>query len=369
MHPNRACGLGLPRPQRLSNWQLTRSRRSPPPLHQTAFDSARLELHDCSDVNLLLRQPLASFTPLPVKWPHPTGTFARHVSIVSRPTFVEKEWKTIFNMRRSEERTVLEAPFWMCVERECEPPHNQHSLLQETAEDVRTAMLGFQIWMPKGWSAVIVNSEENQDGTWRVVTASFPESYFLSQWAKHLRVDARPVEELALIIEGVFVADESAAVSAKNPFQYLEIGLQTAFNHRKAGALLWMIGLDALLAAQKADVFKSRLCRLLGASSYLFPRDTFGRQPIYKVGDVAEDIYLLRNQIAHGDRIRPKFMAKQEFAIEPNVFQYSPWERSYQMILCDAALFALCAALRRVIIDGNLPLLEQPRAWKAWLDK
>ena len=57
LHSNWACGLGLPRPQRLSNWQLTRSRRSPPSLHQTTFHSARLELHDCSHVNLLLRQP------------------------------------------------------------------------------------------------------------------------------------------------------------------------------------------------------------------------------------------------------------------------------------------------------------------------
>ena len=44
------------------NWQLTRSRRSSPPLHQTAFDSARLELYACSDVNLLLRQPLVRVT-------------------------------------------------------------------------------------------------------------------------------------------------------------------------------------------------------------------------------------------------------------------------------------------------------------------
>jgi hypothetical protein len=62
-------------------------------------------------------------------------------------------------------------------------------------------------------------------------------------------------------------------------------------------------------------------------------------------------------------------MEKQEFAFEPNGSQYNVWKRSYQMILCDCALFALCAALRRVILDGHLPLLENPKAWKAWLDK
>jgi hypothetical protein len=58
MHPNRARSLGLPRPETLSNWHLTRSSAGPPSVHQTTFDSARLELYDCSDVNLLLRQPL-----------------------------------------------------------------------------------------------------------------------------------------------------------------------------------------------------------------------------------------------------------------------------------------------------------------------
>jgi hypothetical protein len=54
----RARRLGLPRPKAVSNRHLTRSRARPPPLHQTTFDPARLELYDCSNVNLLLRQPL-----------------------------------------------------------------------------------------------------------------------------------------------------------------------------------------------------------------------------------------------------------------------------------------------------------------------
>ena len=59
LHPNRSHCLGLPRPSALSNRHFTRSRASSPSFPQTTFDPARLERYDCSDVNLLLRQPLA----------------------------------------------------------------------------------------------------------------------------------------------------------------------------------------------------------------------------------------------------------------------------------------------------------------------
>src|ERR1041384_1254349 len=59
LHSNRSHGLGLPRPQTLSNRHLTRSRADPPSFPQTTFNVASMELHDLSDVNLLLRKPLA----------------------------------------------------------------------------------------------------------------------------------------------------------------------------------------------------------------------------------------------------------------------------------------------------------------------
>src|ERR1700693_2617792 len=60
MHPNRPRSLGPPPPKAVPNRPLTRSRARPPPLHQTTFDPARLELYDCSNVNLLLREPLGA---------------------------------------------------------------------------------------------------------------------------------------------------------------------------------------------------------------------------------------------------------------------------------------------------------------------
>lgn len=313
---------------------------------------------------------VASFTPLPVRWPHPAGKLTGHISIVKKPMFDEQEWKTIFNMRHSEETAVRESPYWMCAEAECSSYDNRHSLLQETASDVRIAMLGFQIWMPKGWTAVIVNSELKESGAEEVVSVSYPECYWLSKWANLLSIDSQPFVELGSIIDGTLAALEADSISTKNPFQYLEIGLQTAVNHRKAGALMWMIGLDSLLAAQRADTFKARLCRLLGANSYIFPQDFLGRQPTYKVGELAADIYQLRNQIAHGDRVRSEYLKKSGFSVEPTLLDFFKIDEcSYQTVLCEASLFLLCAALRQVILDGHLDLLAQPKEWKRWIGK
>jgi hypothetical protein len=316
-----------------------------------------------------MTERVASFTPLPVRWPHALGNLTPRISVVERPTFDENEWQKIFNMRRSEQATVLESPHWLKAEAECPLDRHGGSLLRKTAEEIRNAMLGFQIWRPKGWAGIIVNARDRENGTLGVESVSFPESYAHLEWVRLLGVNDQQPEDLGRFIEGTIAALGAESVPAKNPFQYLEIGLQTAVNHGKAGAFLWMVGLDALLAAQGADLFAARLCRLLGPDTYIFPADVTGRQPAYKVGELAADIYQLRNQIAHGDRIREKLLVKSEFWFQsPTPYNFGLGEWSYQRVLCEAALFALCAGLRRVILDGHLNLLQQPRAWKRWLD-
>jgi hypothetical protein len=277
----------------------------------------------------------------------------------------------MFNMRESEERGVLERSHWLCIDSECVPPDNCHSLLQRSASDLRTAMLAFQIWAPKGWMGVIVNSELTSDGLRRVVDVKIAEPYAVRPWANLLKIDNLSVDELKTLIDGALSALQSESVLSRNPFQYLEIGLQTAVNHGKAGALLWMIGLDALLGAQGEAKFSARLCRLLGRDTRVFPDDYSGRRPAYTIGEVASDIYRLRNQIAHGDRIRPEYIKKSEFRLVEPLVPYYPaiGERSRQSILCEAALFTLCGALRKVILGGHLDRLQNQRAWKRWLDE
>jgi hypothetical protein len=78
----------------------------------------------------------------------------------------------------------------------------------------------------------------------------------------------------------------------------------------------------------------------------------------YTVGELAAGIYQIRNQIAHGDRIRAEYLQNSEFRFDPAEHHYLGVEEwSYRSLLCEAAFFALCAALRQVIVGGNLKLL------------
>lgn len=106
-----------------------------------------------------------------------------------------------------------------------------------------------------------------------IASLGYPRAVCSLQVGASLRINDLSVGELKALMEGTLSALQSEAVPSRNPFQYLEIGLQTAFNHPKAGALLWMIGLDALFVAQKEERFSARLCRLLGKDTRVFPED------------------------------------------------------------------------------------------------
>lgn len=69
---------------------------------------------------------------------------------------------------------------------------------------------------------------------------------------------------------------------------------------------------------------------------------------------MASDLYQLRNQITHGDRIREKYMNRCEFRFEPSELEclrIEDW--TYQSLLLEAALFTLVADCARYE-PGNL---------------
>ena len=176
--------------------------------------------------------------------------------------------------------------------------------------------------------------------------------------------------QLAPLIEGTFAALESKSVRQINPFQFLEIGFQSAVRHYRTGALLWIVGLDGLLGAEKRDVFKARLGRLLGKDTFVFPEDYVGRQPIYTVDFVAGKTFDWRNLLAHGKEILEAYRQPLErFEFEPAELSYLAVEKwTHETLYCESALFMLLASLRKIIMDGLLPTLGNKREWDHWIN-
>ena len=191
----------------------------------------------------------------------------------------------------------------------------------------------------------------------------------MSHWGKMMDFRKLDPSELAPLVEGTMTALESKSVPVMNPFQFFEIGLQTAFNHVRAGALLWTAGLDGLLAAEKQRWFAPRLIRLLGKATRVFPEDWVGRRPRYTVENVAASVFDLRNLIAHGKEILEKYRAPIEFEFEPPELAHLAVEKwTYETLLYESALFTLIAALRKIITGGHVEMMKDKRAWERWLD-
>jgi hypothetical protein len=205
------------------------------------------------------------------------------------------------------------------------------------------------------------------DASGRIQNVFIPEAYPNSKWGRMIDADKLDPTVLGRLVEGTFEAFESGSVPVINPFQFLEIGLQTAFSHRRARALLWITGLDGLLAAEKRDVFMARLTRLLGKDAAVFPPDWIGREPVYTVGQVAGRIFEWRWLIAHGKKILDKFRERIEF--EPKELQYLRVEDwTEETLLHERAPFCLIVALRKTIEEVLMSLVKDKRAWERWLD-
>ena len=88
------------------------------------------------------------------------------ISVVETPTFEESEWKTMFNLRGSEEREILESSHWLCIESTSyhttgTRSTSWHRTCERRCWDSRSGA-------PKGWTGIIVNSEVTNDGIRKV---------------------------------------------------------------------------------------------------------------------------------------------------------------------------------------------------------
>ena len=121
-------------------------------------------------------------------------------------------------------------------------------------------MVGFQLWCPQGWDGVLIGAHRTDTGL-NVETVEVAGQVSQLPLGPYVELQKSDPVQLAPLIEGTFAALESKSVRQINPFQFLEIGFQSAVRHYRTGDLLWIVGLDGLLGAEKRDVFKARLGR------------------------------------------------------------------------------------------------------------
>jgi hypothetical protein len=143
---------------------------------------------------------------------------------------------------------------------------------------------------------------------------------------------------------------DGTSAELKNAVTLLQLGLENY--HPLVAGMLWVMGMEAIFDSSNRIDFRDKLCACLGPDALAFPdwNDLTGPLP-YVVKDIAVDLYMLRNKLAHGvdlrkaatDRTSPVDLLK-------TVMIYPASEdTTYALLLSQAACFLLCQVIQKTI--------------------
>lgn len=242
--------------------------------------------------------------------------------------------------------------YWLCHAFENPYPDRtgRHRKRREAAFKLaRHAMYAVQVLVPCGSTGAFQLCRSTPDG-WKPESAESHQPLLPTDWARRCVVPATVAADAPAMLERVLEVFHQPILRLQIPIWLLEQGMAAADQHIRL--LLLATGLDSLTRASGQGVFKERLCDLLGADTLIFPPDAAGRQPRYRVGDIAGHLYELRNEMAHGLPFQAIFHKKeglQEVSGGPVGPEFARYR--YDKVLEECSLFLLCRALREVLLS------------------
>lgn len=172
------------------------------------------------------------------------------------------------------------------------------------------------------------------------------------EWARLKRFDTTCLSEAIALIPHVQASLTGASIPQKNAITTLQLGMETYAYHQYIAGLLWVMGMEAIFDSQNRNDFSDKLCNLLGPDTPAFPNWTAVTEPpLWRVKDIAMDLYMLRNKLAHGVDLRSAASDKTtpvDLLKVVRLHEYSQ-DRYYSMLLSEAACYLLCRVIQRAI--------------------
>jgi hypothetical protein len=171
-------------------------------------------------------------------------------------------------------------------------------------------------------------------------------------WAAMRSFDEEFFAEAPDTIKRVIKVKNATAAEPKNALSLLQLGLEHF--HPLVAGLFCVMGLEAALGVNGRHQFRERLSACLGESTRVFPdwNSPAYPGPDLTVGQIAIDLYMLRNMIVHGldlrkathDKTTPvDLLKKVQVANDLH-------ERANCVLLSEAALYLLCAVIRKKVL-------------------
>jgi hypothetical protein len=270
-------------------------------------------------------------------------------------------------MSPDEIRRVSQFGRWMCLDFEVEHPHQGGGtpIEAKASRTLANTMLALQVVAPVGCYIfdVFIQSGDTSLNLYQVDHNQILTS---AGCARMSGAGTLSLEEIEKVVDGVLALIETEQPRLNTPLGLLLNGMSGGDIYVKT--LLWVAAMDSILMAEKAKAFKQRLCKILGSETEVFPGLEAQGVPPYSVDDLASDIYVLRNQIAHGGVILSRFLELPPVSSKRNVNASYPGLVTYVNVLHEASIVLLCRLLRHIILRDMLPIFTAPKQWKHFLE-
>jgi len=246
---------------------------------------------------------------------------------------------------------------WLCYEFENNhPPENVRYRQRQAAafKLMLHAVYAVQILMPIGAANLYLLYRRSENG---LTLDNSQRRHLLTgtAWARLCDVPGSFADEVPVVLRHVRDAFQKPTLRLQIPVWLFEQGLIAEDRHIRI--LLWATGLDAVTRSGGIAAFSGNLCSLLGAGTNVFPSSATHGTPRYKVVDVAEDLFRLRTEMAHGLPFHEKFRKKQGLlAGDGHPVSEEFANCRYDQVLEECAGFLLSSALKEVFLrDGDAP--------------
>jgi hypothetical protein len=286
------------------------------------------------------------------------GLRIRRLNDADMPDF--DSWAHFLSGREIDE--LKRQSFWLCHDYE-DSLTEDGSTGEAACEAVDRTLSAIQVLAPIGGENILLVSKISKAG-WVLESGLHRQRLSETVWGRLSGLPVSFTSDLPIVLERIQDVFRRQIVRLQNPVLLLEHGLQATNLHIRI--LLWTTGLDALIMANKRSEFCERIFNLLGENTRIFPQDDIlNRQPKYTVGDVADDLYELRSEIAHGREISRRFREKTGFLTEnghsvEGIFQ----DYQYRQVLHECAVFLLCQALRKIFLLNLADVVASERKWR-----
>jgi hypothetical protein len=244
------------------------------------------------------------------------------------------------------------AEFWLCYQFDNPHPDDsaRHRKCRETAfRYLLYAFYAVQIAAPCGGTGILLLLRRDSQAL-TLESTERRQPFLPTAWGTRSVIPATFAADCRVLVERVLEAFYKPDIRLQIPIWLLEQGMAAPDPHIRI--LLCATGLDSLTKSSGQAVFKERLSALLGAGTLIFSPDEAGRQPGYRVSDVAGHLYQLRNEMAHGLPFSATFHKKLGFLDvdgQPVLPEFARYR--YDRVLEECAVFLLCRTLREVLLS------------------